>query len=55
MMRILEQNEDFRLKSRLTSFAKFLFHLIGRNDDTANFETDDLKGLGPQEFEGNSF
>ena len=42
--RILEQKNDFPRKVKVPTFVKFQFHLIARSDDTANFETDDLKG-----------
>ena len=41
--RILEQKHDFQRKIRYPTFVKYQFNLIKHSDDTANFETDNLK------------
>ena len=43
ILRILEQKNDFSCKYRMTTMAKFQYNMVARADDTANFETDELK------------
>jgi hypothetical protein len=43
MLHILEAKDDFDCKYRTTTLAKFQYNMIARIDDSARFETDDLK------------
>ena len=50
MLRMMEDQGSFVMKYRFTTMKKLQFTIIGRVDDTSNFETRDLHGHPEHDF-----
>ena len=50
MLRMMEAEDSFQVKTRYTTMKKLQFAIIGRVDDISNLETRDLRGYGVHDF-----